>query len=316
MTLSLFLIQLLNGLQLGVLLFMLSAGLTLVFGIMNFVNLAHGCMYMMGAYFAATALAASGSFVVAAVVAVLGGGLLGIVIERLMAQHLYMRDHLDQVLATFGLILFFNELARWIWGASPVFMSVPQALSGTVSILGVTYPTYRFFIILVGLLCAVGCWLLISRTRVGMLIRAGSVNPTMVSALGVNIGLLNALIFSLGGALAGVAGLMSGPILSVQPGMGEPVLILVMIVIVIGGIGSIQGAFYAALMVGLIDTAGRAFLPMLLREFIDRSIAQAAGPAIASMLTCIFMATVLALRPRGLFPVKNGCQRHRRSTGW
>ncbi|MEY2681716.1 MAG: hypothetical protein RIQ66_277 [Pseudomonadota bacterium] len=306
MTLSLFLIQLLNGLQLGVLLFMLSAGLTLVFGIMNFVNLAHGCMYMMGAYFAATALAASGSFVVAAVVAVLGGGLLGIVIERLMAQHLYMRDHLDQVLATFGLILFFNELARWIWGASPVFMSVPPALSGTVSILGVTYPTYRFFIILVGLLCAVGCWLLISRTRVGMLIRAGSVNPTMVSALGVNIGLLNALIFSLGGALAGVAGLMSGPILSVQPGMGEPVLILVMIVIVIGGIGSIQGAFYAALMVGLIDTAGRAFLPMLLREFIDRSIAQAAGPAIASMLTCIFMATVLALRPRGLFPVKNG----------
>jgi branched-chain amino acid transport system permease protein len=306
MTLSLFLIQLLNGLQLGVLLFMLSAGLTLVFGIMNFVNLAHGCMYMMGAYFAATALAASGSFMVAAVVAVLGGGLLGIVIERLMAQHLYMRDHLDQVLATFGLILFFNELARWIWGASPVFMSVPPALSGTVSILGVTYPTYRFFIILVGLLCAVGCWLLISRTRVGMLIRAGSVNPTMVSALGVNIGLLNALIFSLGGALAGVAGLMSGPILSVQPGMGEPVLILVMIVIVIGGIGSIQGAFYAALMVGLIDTAGRAFLPMLLREFIDRSIAQAAGPAIASMLTCIFMATVLALRPRGLFPVKNG----------
>jgi len=273
MTLSLFLIQLLNGLQLGVLLFMLSAGLTLVFGIMNFVNLAHGCMYMMGAYFAATALAASGSFIVAAVVAVLGGGLLGIVIERLMAQHLYMRDHLDQVLATFGLILFFNELARWIWGASPVFMSG---------------------------------WLLISRTRVGMLIRAGSVNPTMVSALGVNIGLLNALIFSLGGALAGVAGLMSGPILSVQPGMGEPVLILVMIVIVIGGIGSIQGAFYAALMVGLIDTAGRAFLPMLLREFIDRSIAQAAGPAIASMLTCIFMATVLALRPRGLFPVKNG----------
>ncbi len=306
MTLSLFLIQLLNGLQLGVLLFMLSAGLTLVFGIMNFVNLAHGCMYMMGAYFAATALAASGSFVVAAVVAVLGGGLLGIVIERLMAQHLYMRDHLDQVLATFGLILFFNELARWIWGASPVFMSVPPALSGTVSILGVTYPTYRFFIILVGLLCAVGCWLLISRTRVGMLIRAGSVNPTMVSALGVNIGLLNALIFSLGGALAGVAGLMSGPMLSVPPGMGEPVLILVMIVTVIGGIGSIQGAFYAALMVGLIDTAGRAFLPMLLREFIDRSIAQAAGPAIASMLTCIFMATVLALRPRGLFPVKNG----------
>lgn len=305
MTLSLFLIQLLNGLQLGVLLFMLSAGLTLVFGIMNFVNLAHGCMYMMGAYFAATAFSASDSFAIAAVVAVVGGGLLGGLIERLIVQHLYMRDHLDQVLATFGMILFFNELARWIWGASPFYMNVPSALSGTVEILGVSYPTYRFSIIVVGLLCALGCWVLITRTRVGMLIRAGSVNPTMVSALGVNIRLLNALIFSLGGALAGVAGLMSGPILSVQPGMGEPVLILVMIVIVIGGIGSIQGAFYAALMVGLIDTAGRAFLPMLLREFIDRGTAQAAGPAIASMLTCIFMTAVLALRPQGLFPVKN-----------
>ena len=306
MTLSLFLIQVLNGLQLGVLLFMLSAGLTLVFGIMNFVNLAHGCLYMMGAYFAATAFAYSGSFAGAALVAIVGGALLGAVVERLMAQHLYMRDHLDQVLATFGLILFFNELARWVWGASPYYMNVPNALSGTVEMLGVTYPLYRFSIILVGLLCALGCWVLISRTRVGMLIRAGSVNPTMVSALGVNIQLLNALVFSLGGALAGVAGLMSGPILSVQPGMGEPVLILVMIVIVIGGIGSVHGAFYAALMVGLIDTAGRAFLPMLLREFIDRSTAQAAGPAIASMLTCVFMATVLALRPQGLFPVKNG----------
>jgi branched-chain amino acid transport system permease protein len=168
------------------------------------------------------------------------------------------------------------------------------------------YPTYRFSIIVMGLLAALGCYVLISKTRVGMLIRAGSVNPTMVAALGVNIRLLNALIFSLGGALAGLAGLMSSPILSVQPGMGEPILILVMIVIVIGGIGSVQGAFYAALMVGVIDTAGRAFLPMLLREFIDRSTAQAAGPAIASMLTCIFMATVLALRPQGLFPVKNG----------
>jgi branched-chain amino acid transport system permease protein len=306
MTLSLFLIQLLNGVQLGVLLFMLSAGLTLVFGIMNFVNLAHGCLYMMGAYFAATTFAATDSFALAAVVAVVAGALLSAVIERVMAQRLYLRDHLDQVLATFGLILFFNELARWIWGASPYYMNVPSALSGTVDLLGVSYPLYRFSIIVVGLLCALGCWLLISRTRVGMLIRAGSVNPVMVSALGVNIRLLNALIFSLGGALAGVAGLMSGPILSVQPGMGEPILILVMIVIVIGGIGSVHGAFYAALMVGLIDTAGRAFLPMLLREFIDRSTAQAAGPAIASMLTCIFMATVLALRPQGLFPVKNG----------
>lgn len=306
MTASLFLIQLINGLQLGVLLFMLSAGLTLVFGIMNFVNLAHGCLYMMGAYFAATAYAHTDSFFVAGLAAMLGAGAVGWLIEKIIAQHLYTRDHLDQVLATFGLILFFNEIARWVWGASPYYMNVPPALSGTTNLLGVMYPTYRFSIIVMGLLAALGCYLLISKTRVGMLIRAGSVNPTMVAALGVNIRLLNALIFSLGGALAGLAGLMSSPILSVQPGMGEPILILVMIVIVIGGIGSVQGAFYAALMVGVIDTAGRAFLPMLLREFIDRSTAQAAGPAIASMLTCIFMATVLALRPQGLFPVKNG----------
>jgi len=222
-----------------------------------------------------------------------------------MAQRLYQRDHLDQVLATFGLILFFNELARWVWGASPYYMNIPEALSGAVKVLGVSYPLYRFAIIAVGLLSALACWLLIRHTRVGMLIRAGSVNPDMVSALGVNIQRLNALVFSLGGVLAGVAGLMSGPILSVQPGMGEPVLILVMIVIVIGGIGSVHGAFYAALIVGLIDTAGRAFLPLLLREFIDRSAAQAAGPAIASLLTCVFMAAVLALRPQGLFPVRN-----------
>jgi branched-chain amino acid transport system permease protein len=306
MTASLFLIQLINGLQLGVLLFMLSAGLTLVFGIMNFVNLAHGCLYMMVAYLAATAYAHTESFWIAGLAAMLGAGAVGWLIEKVIAQHLYSRDHLDQVLATFGLILFFNETARWVWGASPYYMNVPPALSGTTNLLGVMYPTYRFSIIVMGLLSALGCYLLISKTRVGMLIRAGSVNPTMVAALGVNIRLLNALIFSLGGALAGLAGLMSSPILSVQPGMGEPILILVMIVIVIGGIGSVQGAFYAALMVGVIDTAGRAFLPMLLREFIDRSTAQAAGPAIASMLTCIFMATVLALRPQGLFPVKNG----------
>ncbi len=306
MTASLFLIQLINGLQLGVLLFMLSAGLTLVFGIMNFVNLAHGCLYMMGAYFAATTYAHTNSFLSAGLAAMVGAGAVGWLIEKVIAQHLYSRDHLDQVLATFGLILFFNEAARWIWGASPYYMNVPPALTGTIDLLGVMYPTYRFSIIVMGLLAALGCYVLISKTRVGMLIRAGSVNPTMVAALGVNIRLLNALIFSLGGALAGLAGLMSSPILSVQPGMGEPILILVMIVIVIGGIGSVQGAFYAALMVGVIDTAGRAFLPMLLREFIDRSTAQAAGPAIAPMLTCIFMATVLALRPQGLFPVKNG----------
>lgn len=305
MTLNLFLIQLLNGLQLGVLLFMLSAGLTLVFGIMSFVNLAHGSLYMMGAYFGATVYGRTESFALAGVAAIGGGALLAYALEWVMARRLYARDHLDQVLATFGLILFFNELARWVWGASPYYMNVPPALSGTVELFGIRYPGYRFSIILAGLLAAAGCYWLIARTRIGMLIRAGSVNPTMVAALGVNIRRINALVFALGGALAGLAGLMSGPIFSVQPGMGEPILILVMIVIVIGGIGSVQGAFYAALIVGVIDTAGRAFLPMLLREFIDRSTAQAAGPAISSMLICIFMVSVLALRPQGLFPVRN-----------
>lgn len=305
MTLSLFVIQLLNGLQLGVLLFMLSAGLTLVFGIMNFVNLAHGSLYMMGAYFAALAYGKTESFWLAGLVAVSGGALLGFLVERVVAARLYTRDHLDQVLATFGLILFFNELVRLIWGPSPVYMNVPDSLSGAISLLGVSYPAYRFVIILAGLLVALGCYLLINKTRIGMLIRAGSSNPTIVAALGVNIQLLNALIFALGAGLAALAGLMSGLILSVQPGMGEPILILAMIVIVIGGIGSVRGAFYSALIVGVIDTAGRAFLPLLLREFLDRSVAQAAGPALASMLTCIFMAAVLAFRPQGLFPVKN-----------
>ena len=305
MSASLFAVQMLNGLQLGVLLFMLSAGLTLVFGIMNFVNLAHGSLYMMGAYFAAAAYNHTESFLLAALFGVSASAALGFAMERLVAAPLYARDHLDQVLATFGLILFFNELARWVWGASPYYMNVPEALSGTINLLGNSYSRYRFAIILVGLLVALGCYLLINKTRVGMLIRAGSSNPTIVAAMGVNIKLLNAAIFALGAALAGVAGLMSGPILSVQPGMGEPILITAMIVIVIGGIGSVRGAFYAALLVGLIDTAGRAFLPMLLREFLDRSTAQAAGPALASMLICIFMAAVLALKPDGLFPVKN-----------
>ena len=305
MTLSLFVIQMLNGLQLGVLLFMLSAGLTLVFGIMNFVNLAHGSLYMMGAYFAAFAYGQTESFLMAAVAALVGSALLGLVMERVVASRLYTRDHLDQVMATFGLILFFNELVRLIWGPSPVYMNMPEWLSGAISLGGIMYPAYRFVIIVVGLLVALGCYLLISKTRVGMLIRAGSSNPTIVAALGVNIKLLNALVFALGATLAGLAGLMSGPILSVQPGMGEPILIMAMIVIVIGGIGSVRGAFYSALIVGLIDTVGRAFLPMLLREFLDRSTAMAAGPALASMLISIFMALVLAFKPQGLFPVKN-----------
>lgn len=304
MPISLVITQALNGLQMGVLLFLLAAGLTLVFGIMSFVNLAHGSLYMLGAYFAAATFAKTQSFVLAALVGVLGAAVVGLIVERIALTRLYERDHLDQVLATFGLILFFNELVRVIWGPGAVFMQVPDALSDTVSLLGFSYPSYRFAIIAVGLLVALGLWWLIQKTRVGMLIRAGASNAPMVSALGVNIKLLNTLIFALGAGLAGLAGVMAGPILSVQPGMGDNILILTLVVIIIGGLGSIRGAFFGALIVGVVDTLGRAFLPMMMRSVFDRNLADAAGPALASMLIYLLMAAVLAIRPQGLFPAQ------------
>ena len=306
MTIGLFLVQILNGLQLGILLFLLAAGLTLVFGIMNFVNLAHGSLYMMGAYVAAAVFNASNSFVLAGVVAVPATMLLGMLVERVALSRLYQRDHLDQVMATFGLILFFNELVSIIWGPAAVYMNAPEALSGSIMLFGIGYPSYRFAIIAAGLLVGAGLYWLIHKTRIGMLIRAGASKPDMVAALGVNISLLNTLVFGLGAGLAALAGWMAGPILSVQPGMGEPILILTLVVIVTGGIGSIRGAFYGAMLVGVVDTIGRAFLPSLLRAFIERSLAQAAGPAIASILIYLLMAVVLAVRPQGLFPVKHG----------
>lgn len=302
MSSTIFFAQLLNGLQFGVLLFLLAAGLTLVFGIMSFVNLAHGSLYMMGAYFAATVFGYTGSFTLAVLGAMLGSLILGLLLEVVAISKLYRRDHLDHVLATFGLILFFNELVRIIWGSQPLFLGVPESLSGAVDINGFTYPAYRFAIIFSGLVVAIGSYFLINKTRVGMLIRAGSVNPRMVGALGVNIGLLNAMLFGVGAMLAGFAGAIAGPILSVQSGMGEPVLITTLVVIVIGGIGSVSGAFYAALIVGIVDTLGRAFLPFLLRQVTERSLADAAGPALASMLIYLLMAVVLAWRPQGLFP--------------
>jgi branched-chain amino acid transport system permease protein len=302
MSISLILTQLLNGLQFGVLLFLLAAGLTLVFGIMSFVNLAHGSLYMLGAYFAATAYQHTDSFALAVVAAVTGCVVLGLVLERAAISRLYGRDHLDHVLATFGLVLFFNEMARVIWGPQPYFLPLPAFLESTVDLFGITYPSYRFAIIVVGLAVAVGAHLLMHKTRLGMLIRAGASNPAMVSALGVDIKLLNSVLFALGAALAGLAGVMAGPIMSIQTGMGEPVLITALVVIVIGGIGSVSGAFYASLIVGVFDTLGRAFLPAILREVTSRDVANAAGPALASMLVYLLMAVVLALRPQGLFP--------------
>ena len=306
MTASLFIAQLLNGLQYGIMLFLLAAGLTLVFGIMSFVNLAHGSLYMLGAYAAAVVGVQTGSFALGVLAAVATGVVVGLALEWVAVSRLYRRDHLDHVLATFGLVLFFNEVVRMIWGAQPMFVSLPESLSGTVELFGFSYPSYRFLIIGVGLLVAAGSQWLIHKTRVGMLIRAGSVNPQMVGALGVNIRLLNAMLFALGAGLAALAGAMAGPILSVQSGMGEPVLITTLVVIVIGGIGSVHGALYAGIIVGLVDTLGRTFLPLLMREFADREVAQAAGPALASMLIYLLMAAILAWKPQGLFPAHKG----------
>jgi len=296
--------QCLNGLQFGLLLFLLAAGLTLVFGIMGLVNLAHGSLYMLGAYAAALTYGATGSFALAVLAAMVTALVVGLLLELTIVSRLYRRDHLDHVLATFGLVMFFNELVRLVWGPQPLFVQVPEVLAGTVQLFGFNYPSYRFAIIAVGLLVAVGSYGLIHKTRVGMLIRAGAQNPQLVGALGVNIGLLNAMLFGVGAMLAGLAGAMAGPLLSVQSGMGEPVLITTLVVIVVGGIGSVNGALYAALIVGVVDTLGRVLLPLALRQVAERSVADAAGPALASMLVYLLMAVVLALRPHGLFPAR------------
>ncbi len=295
--------QTLNGLQFGLLLFLLAAGLTLVFGIMDLVNLAHGSLYMMGAYFAATFVAWTGSFVLGAILALGAALLLGMALEFVALRHLYGRDHVDHVLATFGLILFFNEAVRLIWGPAGLALPLPSWLSVPVQLFpGFYYPSYRLAIIVVALLVALLLYLGVMRTRVGMLIRAGASNREMIGALGINIKLLYTLVFGLGAALAGLAGLMQAPILTVQIGMGENILILAFVIIVIGGIGSIRGAFVAAILVGLIDTLGRSFLPDLLRQVLDAADASSAAPALSSMLIYLLMAIVLVVRPEGLFP--------------
>ena len=298
-----FLEQCLNGVQLGMLLFLLAAGLTLIFGIMDLVNLAHGSLYMLGAYFAATFAALTDSFLLGAILALLATLVVGMAVEVIAMRRLYGRDHLDHVLGTFGLLLFFNELVRLIWGPAGMTLMLPPALLTAIQILpGVYYPLYRAIIIIVALSVAILLYLLIMRTRIGMLIRAGASNREMVSALGINIKLLYTFVFGLGAALAGLAGLMQAPILTVQIGMGENILILAFVVIIIGGIGSIRGALVASIFVGLIDTMGRAFLPDLLRLFLSSAAASTAAPALASMLIYVVMAAVLMFRPGGLFP--------------
>jgi branched-chain amino acid transport system permease protein len=295
--------QCLNGIQLGMLLFLLAAGLTLIFGIMDLVNLAHGSLYMLGAYFAATFAAVTGSFVLGAILALLATLVVGMALEVIAIRRLYGRDHLDHVLGTFGLLLFFNEAVRLIWGPGGLTLPLPSQMLTAVQVLpGVFYPLYRVVIILATLAVALLLYVLVMRTRVGMLIRAGASNREMVGALGVNIKLLYTLVFGLGAALAGFAGLMQAPILTVQIGMGENILILAFVVIIIGGIGSIRGAFVAAIIVGLIDTIGRAFLPDLVRHFVSYSAGSSLGPSLSSMIIYMLMAAVLVFRPEGLFP--------------
>lgn len=296
--------QLLNGLQFGVMLFLLAAGLTLIFGIMNVINLAHGAIYMIGAFVAATVALRTGSFAGAVLAGALAAGVLGIAIEVILVRRLYARDHLDQVLATFGLILLINEGAAIIWGRTPQFMTVPAALGGSIAILpGVPYPIYRLFIIAVGLAVAAGLYILIARTRIGMLIRAGATHRDLVGVFGVNVVVLYTFVFGLGALLAGLAGAVVAPVLAVQVGMGEQILILAFVVVVVGGLGSVRGAFVAALAVAVIDTLGRAYIPMLLKGVFNPQIAEALGAGLSSVSVYIFMALVLIWRPQGLFPI-------------
>lgn len=295
--------QLLNGVQFGVMLFLMAAGLTLVFGVMGVINLAHGSLYMVGAFVCATVTATTGSFWLGLSAGCLAAAAMGALVEVAVIRRLYDRDHLDQVLATFALILIFSEGTRWVFGAQPLWLDIPVGLDGAVPLPGGgRYPVYRLAIIGVGLGLAAGLYLLIVRTRLGMRIRAGESDREMIAALGVDIRLLYTVVFALGAALAGLAGALVGALQSVQVGMGEPVLILAFVTIVIGGIGSIKGALVAAVLIGVVDTMGRVFLPAFFRLFLDNAEASGVGSALASMLIYLLMAAVLAIRPKGLFP--------------
>ena len=296
--------QLLNGLQFGVFLFLVSAGLTLIFGIMGVINLAHGSLYMVGAYATAIGMQWTGSFWWGLLMALPAAAFTGWLVELVIIRQLYRRDHLDQVLATFGLILFLNELTTICFGRAPLFLSLPETLSISVEILpGLLYPLYRLLIIGTGLLLAFFLYLLISHTRAGMLLRAGTTHREMVEALGVNLTLLNTGLFVLGALLAGFAGALAGPLISVGVGMGENVLILCFVCIVIGGLGSIRGALFGALLIGMVDTLGRAFLASGLRLILPLDFADSIGAALSSMSVYLLMALVLIFRPQGILPV-------------
>jgi branched-chain amino acid transport system permease protein len=302
---TLLLVQVLNGLQLGVLLFLIAAGLTVVFGVMDLINLAHGVQYMLGAYLAVLGYGWTGSFALSLLLAIGASFAAGFLVDALVFRHLLGRDHLDQVLATYGLILLFEEGVRTLFGPAPLSLPMPDALSGTVALPGgLNYPVYRLVLLACGLGVAALLWAVIERTRAGMLVRAGASNAPILEAMGVDVRRLFTLVVATGAMLAGFAGALAAPLIAVEPGMGGGVLILAFVVIVVGGVGSIRGAFVAALLVGLTDALGRSYIGDLLRLVLSPSAARTAGPALASMAIYRLMALVLGFRPRGLLPAR------------
>jgi branched-chain amino acid transport system permease protein len=299
---NLLITQLMNGLQLGLLLFLLASGLTLIFGIMDFINLSHGSFYMVGAYFCGTIVSITGSFIAGVLIGLIGVFAVGALVERFIVRQLYLKDHLDHVLVTFGLILIFDTLVHLLWGPSGMAIPLPDILNGQVSMGSLELPTYRLVIILAGLLVAAMLYFLVAKTRLGMLIRAGASNRNMVEALGININRLFLVVFALGTAMAGLAGMLIAPITEASIGMGNDIIIIALVVVIVGGIGSVKGAFYAALIIGMIDTMSRSYLDQLLQLMMPNTYAETAAPALSAMLVYILMATVLAFRPQGLFP--------------
>ncbi|HEX5697824.1 MAG TPA: branched-chain amino acid ABC transporter permease [Rhodoferax sp.] len=295
--------QSLNGLQFGLMLFLLAAGLTLVFGIMDMINLAHGSIYLIGAYLIASIALVSGSFWLGLALGIVATAAIGALLELAVLRRLYQRDHLSQVLGTFAILLMSNEAVRMVWGSQPIALNPPAALAGPVELLpGFSYPAYRLFIIAVGLAAAGLLYLLVTRTRLGMQVRAGASNREMALAMGVDVRRLFTLVFAMGAGLCALAGGMLGPLLAVQVGMGESILILAFVVIVIGGIGSIRGALLGALLVGVVDTAGRTLIPFVFERILGPELAASAGPAVAAILIYVLMAAVLFFKPQGLFP--------------
>ena len=299
---NLLLTQFMNGLQLGLLLFLLASGLTLIFGIMDFINLSHGSFYMLGAYFCGSVVARGGSFLVGILVALVGAFIIGAIVEWVIARRLYREDHLDHVLVTFGLILIFDTLVHIIWGPAGMAIPLPEFLNGQITLGTLVLPIYRLVIILGGLLVAGILSIMVTRSRLGMLIRAGASNRTMVEALGVNIHRLFLIVFAIGATMSAFAGMLIAPITEASIGMGNEIIIIAFVVVIVGGIGSIKGAFYAAIIIGLMDTLGRSYLDDLLKVFMSVHHAETAAPALSSMLVYILMAVVLAFRPQGLFP--------------